>query len=787
MLGRWTIGSVAVCGACLPTVAMEPQPIDALGAVVRVEFDAYDVPLIRAERFDDGAVALGYLHAQERLVQMDLIRRRASGRLSEIVGPDTIGSDRAVRVYGFEGVAAEVVASLPERHRRLLEAYRDGVNAGIAAMAAPPLEYTLLGVAPEPWRLEDSILVMLDMTLLLRSGDQEDRVLAGMRDALAPEMVEFLAPRATRFDAPLDAPTDDPTGGYRPVAVPGPEVFAVSAVDSSAIELVRVESELAVLGSNSWAVAGSRTAHGGAVVSNDMHLPLMLPNIWYRAAIAWEDGAGHARMVAGVSLPGLPGVVAGSSDSLAWGFTNLTADLVDLVPIEPLADDPTRYRYGDGSEAFGARVEVIEVKGGEPIEFEVQTTRWGPVTDIGPDGGPLAMRWGALDASNTNLRLLDLPLARSLEDGLQVARSWLGPAQNIVMADARGDIAWTIGGFLPKREGFAGGLDEGWANGTTRWLGNREGEDRPQLVRPDSGVLFTANNRVVSLRNGASELGRDFALGVRAQRIRELFGEADQWTEREVFDVALDTRSALLDPYREHLLASMPNAADDELVDRALEIVRGWNGTSDADQAAFRLLRAFRSRLQQTVLSPLLAPAAADGQEWVYVSFSGDEPVLRLLEERPEHLLDPRYADWDDLVRRVFVGMVRDFGPGGDGGIETPWGERNQSRVAHPFADMAPAPMRRMLEIPPASQSGDTSSVRVARPTFGASERFAISPGRLEEGLIHMPGGQSGKPLSPHFRDQHGAWDSGEPLPLLPVEVRRVLELRPAEASKSAE
>ncbi|XOV74038.1 MAG: penicillin acylase family protein [Phycisphaerales bacterium] len=222
MLGRWIIGSVAVCGACLPTVAAGPQPIDALGAVVRVEFDAFDVPLIRAERFEDGAVALGYLHAQERLVQMDLIRRRASGRLSEIIGPDTIGSDRAVRVYGFDGVAADVVASLPERHRRLLEAYRDGVNAGIAAMAAPPLEYTLLGVAPEPWSLEDSILVMLDMTLLLRSGDQEDRVLAGMRDALAPKWWSFWRRvRRGSMRRSMRPPTIRP-GGIGRCRCPGP-------------------------------------------------------------------------------------------------------------------------------------------------------------------------------------------------------------------------------------------------------------------------------------------------------------------------------------------------------------------------------------------------------------------------------------------------------------------------------------------------------------------------------------------------------------------------------------
>lgn len=762
---------------------VETAQLGSLDAPVRVEFDPYAVPRIVADSYTDASRALGYLHARERYFQMDMIRRQASGRLSEIVGPDTVGMDTAMRVYGFEAIAREVLEQLPAHHLAWLVAYREGVNTALAELKSPPLEYGLLGVQPESWGTEDSILVLLYMTYMLRSGDVEDLNLYAVREALPPELVEFLSPPMTRFDAPLDGTEADPTGGYSPLAVPGPEVFSASAHPASFRGELEIDTGLAVLGSNSWAVAGSRTSHGGAVVANDMHLPLMLPNIWYRAAIEWDPGDGRRRTVAGVSLPGIPGIVAGSSDALAWGFTNLTADLVDLVPVETMPGDASRYRVADGSEAFQIRREVIDdtLPDADSRGFDVRVTRWGPITDVAPDGTPLAMRWGALDPENTNLRLLDLPWANSLEEGLVIARDWRGPAQNIVMSDAHGDIAWTIAGFIPDRFGFDGEIDPRWADGMIGWKGNLEGDARPQIVRPESGFLFTANNRVISANAGSAPHGKGFALGVRAQRIRELLSSAKQWGESDVFEVALDTRASLFEPYRDHLLAAMEHFdEDDALVDRAIEIVKSWDGTSNADQPGFRLLKGYRSRLHREALDPIIRAVSDYYQSsWTYSSYSADEPVLRLLEEKPEHLLGTNHTSWDALQTWVFVRMVHEMGEGAGGGIETQWGARNLSRIRHPFAALAPAAIRRAIEIPPTPQSGDPSSVRVATPTFGASERFAISPGRLEHGLIHMPGGQSGRPLNRHFRDQQAAWESGEPLPLLPSEVTSVLILTP--------
>jgi penicillin amidase len=790
MLIRIASGLCIVAAATIAQTPVQTVQLETLDAPVRIEFDPYAVPRIVAESYTDASRALGYLHAQERFFQMDMIRRQAAGRLSELVGPDTVRRDRGMRIYGFEAIAQEVTGNLPDRHRDWLAAYRQGVNAGLADLPSPPLEYGLLGAQPERWETKDSILVLLYMTYLLRSGDAEDLNLYAVQAALPAELVEFLSPPMTRFDAPLDGTDADPTGGYKPMPVPGPEVFKASEHASMFRGELHIDTGLAVLGSNSWAVAGSRTSHGGAVVANDMHLPLLLPNIWYRAAIEWDPGDGSRRTVAGVSLPGIPGIVAGSSDALAWGFTNLTADLVDLVPIETLPGDDTRYRVAEGSEAFQIRREIISdnLPDAEAAELEVQLTRWGPITDAAPDGTLLAMRWGALDPENTNLRLLDLAWANSLEEGLEIARDWRGPAQNIVMADAKGDIAWTIAGFVPDRFGFLGEIDPRWADGTIGWTGNLEGDARPQIIRPESGILFTANNRVISASAGTAPYGNGFALGVRAQRIRELLTEADDWNESDVFAVAMDTRASLYEPYRDHLLAAMETVdEDDALVNRAIEIVKSWDGTSNADQPGFRLLKSYRSRLHREALGPIIQ-AVSDHypRGWSYSSFGADEPVLRLLEEKPAHFLSANHSSWDELQKSVFVGMVREFGAGAGGGIETQWGARNLSRISHPFAALAPAPIRRAIEIPPAPQSGDTSSVRVATPTFGASERFAISPGRLEHALIHMPGGQSGRPLNRHFRDQQPAWESGQPLSLLPTEVTTVLLLNPTSPASDA-
>lgn len=793
---RWLMYTgAAMCAAlCAHKVFADRSPdvprstgmVTGLGAPVEISFDALGVPRITGDSFEDVASALGYAHAQDRYFQMDLLRRRASGRLSELVGEYTLAIDIEVRAYGFSGVAKQVVLDLPPRHAAWLEAYSAGVNAGLSELGVPPLEYSLISVQPEPWSPEDSVLVMLMMTMDLSSGESSERVRSALVDSLPIEIADLLTPTTARFDAPFDADERDPTGGYEAVPIPGQEVFSVRGRESSERNAPAgaLEEERVALGSNSWAVAGSKTVHGGAILANDMHLTHSLPNIWYRADLEWKQeraGQQQSYRAAGVSLPGLPGIVVGSSGTLAWGFTNFTGDLVDLVRIETDPEDPGRYRVPGGWERFGTRAELIEVRGTQHPVLNVRTTRWGPLVRPAHDGTLLAMRWAGLDAAATNLALLDLPWAQTLEEGVELMRSWMGPPQNALLADDQGDIAWVPSGFIPVRSGLDGRVSVSWADEGIGWKGSLEGDDRPAVIRPESGLLFTANNRVLSIRSGSPRFGDDFASGVRAARIKELLQAGNDWSELGVFRVALDTRVTMMEHYREHLHAAMRehDLDDDELVSRAMDIIDGWDGTANADQPGYRLLREYRARLQRAVLGPLLATATEAYPGFRYTWFNHDEPVLRLLEERPMHLLNPIYSGWDELLATEFEAMVRALGPGENGGIETPWGETNRSAIAHPLSEVLPERFRAILAAEAAPLDGDVWSVRVARPTVGASERMAVSPGREEFGLLHMPGGQSGKPMSPHFKDQHRAWLSGDPLPLLSGRPSRTLILTP--------
>lgn len=763
--------------------------LEGLTAPVEVQRDAFSIVRIVGEGFEDVARAQGYVHAQDRFFQMDLMRRSASGRLSELLGTPTVAMDLLARPHGFTEVAAGVLHRLPEKHRDWLEAYSEGVNAGLADLGALPPEYVMLGVAPQAWDAKDSILVLQTMNSNLVSGERAERVRTDISEVLGPEMLALLTPDRTRFDAPMDADACDPAGGYTPAPIPGPDVLDLRREVSHLPawdQLFIAESDV-VPGSNSWAVAGSRTVHGGAIVANDMHLSLSLPNIWYRVQMEWPDRDGDGELgtlrVVGVSLPGVPGIVTGTSGQLAWGFTNTEGDLVDLVRVEVDPQDEDRYRVGAGWERFETRTERVAVRGADELELEVRVTRWGPLTEPAGDGTALALRWSALDPENTNLRLLDLPWARTLEEGLEIMREWMGPPQNALLADRHGDIAWTVAGYLPVRRGFDGRVSVSWADGDVGWDGSLEGDSRPQIIRPASGRLFTANNRVYAGQgdsDGSLSYGSGFANGSRAQRIRELLDEDKPWDEAAVFGVALDTRVRLMDRYRAYAGSVLAEeAADDEAVARALDLLVAWNGTADADQPGYRLLREYRSRVHRAVLGPMIDRVQQERPGFRYVWYGGDETVLRLLEERPAHLLNPAYTDWDELLARVFVGMVRDLGPGAGGGIETPWGELNRAAISHPAAMVAPGGASEALRAPRNPMSGDAWAVRVARPGFGASERFAISPGREEAGLLHMPGGQSGHPLSPHFQDQHRAWLSGQPLPLLTGEAVGTVRLVP--------
>ncbi|MEM7623855.1 MAG: penicillin acylase family protein, partial [Planctomycetota bacterium] len=449
---------------------------------------------IEAETFEDAAFALGFCHAQDRLFQLDMLRRFTLGELSELLGVFGLPMDRRHRTLGFPSVAASVLASVDADLMPALSAYTLGVNAGIESLPGLPPEYRVLNTSPRRWTEKDSIAVVLFLHIAL-SGDYDiENLNAALRASLPSEVLAFLLPERQRFDAAMTgrdwAPSDAPpipsraSVDWRGLA---PDAFGPRPGEAWPIDTVPIEDTLGLTrGSNAWAVDASRSADGRAMLASDMHLPLTAPNVWYPVELAWGGGGfprastGASERVppaprssretgqsVGLSIPGFPAVIAGSNGRVAWASTNLLADVYDRAVIEPIGGRIAKgaaYHTPDGPEPFRARTETITVRGGEPHVFDVFDTRWGPVAERTYDGLPVAVAWTAIRPALVNLAAWRFMFAEDVDDAVAVA-SRSGLPLNSVLADATGRVAWVAGGSIPTREGIDRTMPNRWSGG----------------------------------------------------------------------------------------------------------------------------------------------------------------------------------------------------------------------------------------------------------------------------------------------------------------------------------
>jgi penicillin amidase len=433
-------------------------------------------------------------------------------------------------------------------------------------------------------------------------------------------------------------------------------------------------------------VAGKLTAHGGAILANDMHLMLNVPNLWYRAVLITPEPDGSDHRLVGVTLPGAPALVVGSNGHVAWGFTNTEGDWTDLVVLEPDPSTPGRYLTPFGSREFRRRAEVIKVKGERDRKVVVETTVWGPVLDRDHLGRRRALRWVAYEPGAVNLELLRMESARSLEDALAVAPAAGLPAQNLVVVDSHGGIAWTVAGRIPRRVGFDGRRPGSWADGTRRWDGWLDARDYPRVVNPADGRLWTANNRVVG-EPWLSRLGvGNYDRGARARQIRDALKADRPLREADMLAIQLDDRAVFLGRWQKLLLETLSEKAvgghpEREALRRA---VTYWGGRAAVDSVGFRVVRAFRWRVHG--------------------------------------------------VRKEVRGQSEDF----ESALRAyTWGAHHAVAIRHPFSGSLGAPGRWLrLDMPAEPLPGDGRDMpRVQGPSEGASQRLAVSPGREEEGF----------------------------------------------------
>lgn len=753
--------------------------VAGLSGDVTIDRDALGVPTVRAGSRDDLARALGFLHAQERFFQMDLARRRAAGELSELFGRAALPTDRAARMHRFRARASLVLERETEQNRAVIAAYTAGVNAGLASLAAAPFEYQLLSQTPRPWVPEDSVLVIASMFFSLQdaSGTAEARA-GALAQVLPPALVDFLNSTASEWDSPeLGAQLPAP-------APPGPEVFDLRTVTAAASNhgaasddmRIDTEAEADARGSNNWAIAGSRTSDGRAIVANDMHLGLGVPNIWYRASLVRPHN-GRDLTVTGATLPGLPSVVVGSNESIAWGFTNTTADWTDRVVLEVQGEgDSAVYMTPSGPQQFEVITEVIGIDGGEFETLTVRNTIWGPVDGPDAQGRLHAVAWVAHSPRGMNFHLSAMDEATTIEEAMLVANLSGTPGQNIVIADNRGGIGWTIAGRIPRRVGFDGRVPTSWADGDRSWVGWYEPAEYPRILNPASGIIVTANNRIVSDGYLAMLGDGGYDPGARGRQIRNGLLAIEKIDYEDIRRIHLDDRAILMERWRDLALSvlrtdglkpvgSEEGAGRDEFK-RLLETT--WTGRASTDSVAYRLVRQFRLKAAELVWVPFVERVRPIAPGFpVAPGRALEGPVWALLTTQPAHLLDPKYSNWNDLMVAAIDQTIATLTVDGRALADRTWGEANTLAATHPLSRAVPQ-LSAWLDLPKDQLPGDSHVPRFQSATNGASERMAVSPGQESAGYFHMPGGQSGHPRSANYKDGHAAWVNGNATPFLP-------------------
>jgi penicillin amidase len=767
--------------ACLPRLDGSLE-LRGLASGVRVYRDSSGVPTVEGSSRADVARATGWLHAQDRFFQMDLLRRKASGELAELFGQGALPLDRAARMHGFRRLARDVLASEGPDRRALAEAYSEGVNAGLAALGSKPWEYCVLRTEPRPWTAEDSVLIDYAMTLDLQDGTGHYlRTLSAIRDELGPASFAFFAPLSTPADAALDAsvspsaPIPPPTELDLRARGPAPGGTA-GIIDRHA----GPSDDRQAPGSNSFAVAGALAADGAALVANDMHLHLAVPNIWYRLTLKWP---GHEET--GVTLPGVLTLVAGSTGRIAWGFTNSYAGTGDILIVDPSISPELYHGPKGGLVPYDRRTETIAVKGSKPVSMSYSWTVWGPVVAEAPGGRQLVFHWAEDDPAATNLGILDLEDASNVADAVAVAHHMGIPAQNFVVADSAGQIAWTVAGMIPKRVGYDGRLPVSWVFGDRRWDGFLESREVPAIVSPASGFLWTANNRTVG-GSALFELGDGgYDFGARARQIRDDLSDLAKGGRpveaRDLLAIQLDDRAVLLETWHSLLIRTLGPEAVARKASRAalLQAAGKWEGRADAESVGYGVVRSFRLAVAHRVFDPIFAPCVDRDPDFTWNRLNYEQPLEALVNARPAHLLDPSYPTWDDLLAAAADDVSLSYEKAGLDPRTATWGQRNTARIGHPFAQMLPGWAAAWFSMPADPLPGDSNMPRVEEPSFGASERFVVSPGREASGIFHMPGGQNSNPYSPFFRAGHEAWVRGDPTPFLPGPPEHRLELVP--------
>ena len=770
----------------LPRLSGELKSADLSGPVT-IERDEQGLATIRGENRNDLAYASGFLHAQERFFQMDLMRRRAAGELSEILGKATLNIDKKARVHRFRARAKRFIAQFPPQHREVFTAYTKGVNAGLSQLSGKPFEYYLLGTTPQPWQEEDSLLVSYSMYFSLQLDNGENEWQAYLLEKTLPESLSrFLLYQRSEWDVPLEKDLTP----YEPPLLPGIADLSVSASPTrqNLLALKKSEDDLwGIIGSNNWSASGQITKSGAAMLANDMHLGIRVPNTWFRLRLLIEKSQENTSSldVSGVSLPGAPLVVVGSNTFVAWGFTNTSADWGDLIKLKLNPDNNQQYLTVEGFKNFETFEEPIKIKGEDAVKFQVRDSIWGPVVK-GPSDELMAYKWVAHYLQGANSGLMKMEQVKSVVEAVSLADQMGMPAQNAMLVDRFGNIGWTVFGAIPRRKGndsFAANQYQrphDWSDGKMAWNGWLTAAEYPKVINPVDYRLWTANNRVVSGHDLKIMGDGRFGHAARAKQIRDdLFDLKSDIEEKDFLAIQLDDRAIFLTRWQQ-LLEQLLRESDNQKLKPYLEYVSNWGAKAAPESVGYRLVKEFRLAIFRDILARLSKPCTDQFEKCnVYrASRQLENPLWAIVSARDKSWLEQGFDNWNDYLESRAMAAFEKTLNGSQSLSSYTWGESVRLNIVHPLSRFVPG-LGLLTDMPHDTMQGDRDMPNVAGRSFGASERLVVSPGHEEKGILHMPTSQAGNPLTPYYGVGHEDWVKGKATPFLPGKTRWKLLLTP--------
>jgi penicillin G amidase len=768
-----TLGALAwmysVAHSALPQLDGSVK-VSGLSARVTVVRDQHGVPTIDAARFDDLFFAQGYVTAQDRLWQMDMMRRFAAGEVSELLGEEFVKHDREQRILGLRVAAQKAVEVASATNRSHFEDYARGVNAYIESHRDRlPIEFRILGYSPHPWAPEDSTLIAAQMVKDLNHYPYQDalereKILA----KLGPELTADLYVDSSWHDRPptvarpsLDRNTRDEDDFQRaPASRLVSRQMAIPALENTVHGTVQDPASRMAIGSNNWVVSGAHTVSGKPLLSNDMHLGHQMPNLWYEAHLR----CGGKFEAAGVTLPGLPYVIVGHNQRIAWGFTNIGPTVEDVY-VETFNADG-QYQTPEGWQAAEHRREVIHVKGRPDVVVDVALTRHGPIiTELVPgETRKLALRWTLYDG--THDPFFEVDSAQNWEQFRQAFSTFDAPGQNVVFADVDGNIGYQATGKVPIRASGDGSLPENGADNAHEWTGYVPFDELPSVYNPRSGIIATANSRITPDRYPYS-ISTGWEAPWRSVRIYRVLESGKKFSAVDMLALQTDIYSEADRFFAEQFVYGVDQAKNPSARSRqAAEIMRGWDGRMTADSAAPTIAYRTRAELTRLLLEPMLGSAPKDAEavtatlNWKTYSWGMQSVWLeKVLQHQPQRWLPESYSTYDNLLAAAVEAAVsHEDAPAKLNSWK--WGWFRPVEIQHPILGRIPV-LQRWSGPGVQPQSGSGYSVKAVSRSHGPSERLTVDLSDLDQSTLNLVTGEAGNFLSPYYMDQWKAWYEG--------------------------